>query len=503
MGTVEKTVFLSYRRSHVAWALAVFQHLNRHGYDVFFDFEGLASGGFEQVIVQNIRARAHFLVLLTPTALEGCEAPGDWLRREVEAALHCQRNIVPLLLEGFSFEAPAVKERLNGQLALLARYNGLEVPAAYFDAAMARLREKFLEVALEAVLHPVSRATRGTSQRMLASARQAQPVQPAQLSATGWFERGLQATTPEEKLHCYGQAIALDPTFAEAFTNRALILAQLRRFHEALPDVETALRLRPNLFEARHCRGFIRSQTSDMAGALADMTAVIEGAPEHAVACFNRGNLREWHGDRAGALADFDEAIRRQPAYAEALYRRGCLRRGNGDHEGALADWSATIALAPDHPYAHISRARAREEQGDLRGAIDDLDEQIRIDALAGKPVWADRPYMNRGRLWHGLGQPEAARRDYDAALALNPANAIALFNRAVLKRDADDIDGALADLAEAMRHEPDDPEAYEFRSELRAASGNTAGARRDRKRAEQLRQRAAAQSPAESGPEA
>jgi tetratricopeptide (TPR) repeat protein len=503
MGTVEKTVFLSYRRSHVAWALAVFQHLNRHGYDVFFDFEGLASGGFEQVIVQNIRARAHFLVLLTPTALAECDAPGDWLRREVAEALRSQRNIVPLMLEGFSFEAPEVRERLKGELALLARYNGLEVPAAYFEAAMVRLREKFLEVALEAVLHPVSRATRGTSNRMLASARRAQPVQPAQLSATGWFERGLQATTPEEKLHCYGQAIALDPHHAEAFTNRALILAQLRRFHEALPDVEAALRLRPNLFEARHCRGVIRANLADTTGALADFSAVIEGDPDHAVACFNRGHLREWQDDLAGALADFDEAIRRQPAYPEALYRRGVRRGHLGDSAGALADWSAAIALAPDHPEAHMRRAQMREEQGDLRGAIEDHGEQIRIDALAAHSLWLDRPYVHRGWLWQQLGEPEAARRDFDTALELNPANATASFNRAVLKRDADDIDGALADLAEAMRHAPGDPEAYEFRSELRAASGNTAGARRDRKRAEQLRQRAAAQAPAESGPEA
>ena len=70
MQFIEKTVFISYRRTNVPWALAIFQNLRQHGYDVFFDYSGIASGDFESVILGNINARAHFLVLLTPSALE-------------------------------------------------------------------------------------------------------------------------------------------------------------------------------------------------------------------------------------------------------------------------------------------------------------------------------------------------------------------------------------------------------------------------------------------------
>jgi hypothetical protein len=34
---------------------------------VFIDFSGIDSGDFESVILGNITARAHFLVLLTPS----------------------------------------------------------------------------------------------------------------------------------------------------------------------------------------------------------------------------------------------------------------------------------------------------------------------------------------------------------------------------------------------------------------------------------------------------
>jgi len=103
MGRIEKTVFISYRRTDEPWALAIFQDLTQHGYDVFVDYDGIASGHFETVIFENIRARAHFLVLLTPTALEPRSDPVDWMRREIEAALDNRRNIVPLLLEGSNF----------------------------------------------------------------------------------------------------------------------------------------------------------------------------------------------------------------------------------------------------------------------------------------------------------------------------------------------------------------------------------------------------------------
>src|SRR5262245_30147677 len=156
MGRIEKTVFVSYRRTDGAWGLAIFQNLTQHGYDVFIDYDGIASGNFETVILENIRARAHFLVLLTPTALERCGDPKDWMRREIEAALDNQRNIVPLMLAGFDFRRPAIASQLTGKLAALKKYNGLQIPESFFPQAMERLRNKFLSVSLDTVLHPAS-----------------------------------------------------------------------------------------------------------------------------------------------------------------------------------------------------------------------------------------------------------------------------------------------------------------------------------------------------------
>jgi formylglycine-generating enzyme required for sulfatase activity len=156
MERIEKTVFISYRREDISWALAVYQFLTGHDYDVFLDYTSIPSGDFEQIIVSNIKARAHFILILTPTALNRRSEPGDWFRREIETAIDEKRNIVPLFFEGFSFGASSVVGKLTGKLSSLRRYNGLEVPSGYFLEAMERLRKRYLNAPLKAMLHPIS-----------------------------------------------------------------------------------------------------------------------------------------------------------------------------------------------------------------------------------------------------------------------------------------------------------------------------------------------------------
>jgi formylglycine-generating enzyme required for sulfatase activity len=160
MAQIENTVFISYRRKDISWALAVYQYLTSQKYDVFFDFSSLSSGDFEQVIVSNIKARAHFVLILTPTALDRCNEPGDWLRREIEIAVDEKRNIIPLFFDGFNFGAPSIAEKLTGKLGAINRYNGLDIPSGYFMEAMERLSSRYLNVPLNAVIHPVSTEVR-------------------------------------------------------------------------------------------------------------------------------------------------------------------------------------------------------------------------------------------------------------------------------------------------------------------------------------------------------
>jgi tetratricopeptide (TPR) repeat protein len=93
-----KTVFISYRRdsSGRPFARLLEQALTHEGYDVFLDVDDIDSGKWADQILTQVPLRAHFLLLLTPGALDRCADPNDWVRREFELAVKSGRNIVPV-----------------------------------------------------------------------------------------------------------------------------------------------------------------------------------------------------------------------------------------------------------------------------------------------------------------------------------------------------------------------------------------------------------------------
>ncbi|HLK07687.1 MAG TPA: tetratricopeptide repeat protein [Candidatus Angelobacter sp.] len=345
MARIEKTVFISYRRTNAPWALAIFQNLHNNGYDVFFDYEGIASGDFEGVILGNIRARAHFIVLLTPSALERCSEPTDWLRREIEEALAIKRNIVPLMLEGFDFGTPAIANQLTGKLAALRKYNALDVPASYFMAAMDRLRERFLNVPLEGVLHPASPSAERATKKQQAAADTAPVVQEKELTAQQWFERGFDTKDLDEKVRFYSQAIRLKPDYASAFNNRGLALHEKGDIEGAMKNYNEAIRLKPDNAAAYYNRGRSRQAKGDPEGAVKDCTEAIRLKPDYAHAFLVRGLAREATGDLEGALKDYNEAIRFKPDDTFTLYYRAIFFGAKENYEASIADFQKYLDL--------------------------------------------------------------------------------------------------------------------------------------------------------------
>jgi tetratricopeptide (TPR) repeat protein len=377
MDRIEKTVFLSYRRTNIPWALAIFQNLTQFGYDVFFDYNGIASGDFERIILGNITARAHFLVLLTPSALERCGDPEDWLRREIETALESQRNIVPIMLESFDFAAPGIVNQLTGKMAGLRNYNGLRVPPDYFDAGMERLRTKFLNIPLTAVLHRASASAVQAADEQKALAIAAPAVQETELTAQQWFERGLSATDPAEKVRSFSEAIRLYPDYPEAFRHRGIVRHRNGDLQGALEDYNGAIRLKADDFHAFHNRGVIRDKMGDRDGAESDYQKAIRLKLDLAKPLLKRGIQSRREGQFEGAVREFNEAIRLNPEYAEAYFNRGKTRRQQGDLERALRDFNEALRLKPDFVDALYSRAIVLEEKSLFRAAIADYQKYL------------------------------------------------------------------------------------------------------------------------------
>lgn len=380
MGRIEKTVFLSYRRTNALAARAIFQNLTHHGYDVFLDFNGIASGDFETVILENIRARAHFIVLLTPSALEKCGQPGDWLRREIEFAIEAKRNIVPLMLEGFRFDSPGIGDQLTGRLTALRRYNALSVPAEFFDEAMDRLRTRFLAIPLDMVLHPASALAVGAARAEQKAASAGPAVTAAQLTAEEWLERGMESDDFDEQVWCFTRAIQLRPDFAFAFNCRGNARFSQGNREAAMSDYNQAIRLDPRLDNAFYNRALLLTKNGDAAAGIRDLIECVRLAPNDPDAVGTLGLFQAQSGDLAGGLVNLEKAVRLAPNDATALERLGIFQAQSGDSAGALENVERALRIDPRSAKLLVLRGTLRGDLKDRDGAIRDYEEALRLD---------------------------------------------------------------------------------------------------------------------------
>ncbi|MBT3322469.1 MAG: tetratricopeptide repeat protein [Anaerolineae bacterium] len=354
---IEKTIFISYRRTNLPWALCVYQNLTMHGYDVFFDYQSIDSGNFEKVILDNIKARAHFLIILTPSALVRCKEPDDWLRREIETAIDEKRNIVPLMLESFDFGSSLVKKALTGKLSALSTYNGLQVPSEYFLEAMGRLRDRYLNIALDNITLPsLNTEVQEITETQKSAASEAAPVEQEELTAQEWFERGYRSIDKEERIRFYTEAIRLDTDFSEAYYQRGSNRQDRGDLDGAIADYTDAIRIKPEYAEAYNNRGNARLNKEDFIGAIADYTLSLEYKnPEPYLLYSNRAYARRLTKDPVGAIEDYTEVLRINPDSTFAYNNRGNLYRILNKLESAVDDYEKVIMQNPSDVIARSS----------------------------------------------------------------------------------------------------------------------------------------------------
>ena len=384
MDRVEKTVFISYRRANVPWVLAINQYLMHSGYDVFFDFQNIASGDFEQIITENIQARAHFLILLTPSALDRCNEPNDWFRWEIEIALDCKRNIVPVMLEGFDFGDKKTVDYLTGELERVQHLNGLRIHADYFDAGMERLCKQFLDISLDRVKHPelpkVSSKTQQVVEEQKRVVAEQNPVDEKVLSAQGWFEWAYKAVEPEEKIRLYTKAIELDPNFAYAYNNRGYSYDDLKEYRKAIIDFNNALEIEPAYSIAYCNRGVSYVNLKEYEKAVADFNKAIDLDSENAYIYYNRGvsytNLKKYEK----AIADFNKVIELDPKNDIAYDNRGLNYMNLKKYKEAIADYTQAIKINPEDASAYYNRACTYALCEKVEDALVNLRRALEID---------------------------------------------------------------------------------------------------------------------------
>jgi exo-beta-1,3-glucanase (GH17 family) len=130
-------VFISYRwEGGAPQARLICENLNARNWPAFLDVEDLRAGHIDESLLKCIAETPNFVVILSPNALDRCSDPHDWLRLEIAEAIRTKKNIVPVLLPGFSMPAD---DTLPADLHGFGTHKGVDYSNQHFKSTIDQL----------------------------------------------------------------------------------------------------------------------------------------------------------------------------------------------------------------------------------------------------------------------------------------------------------------------------------------------------------------------------
>lgn len=249
---------------------------------------------------------------------------------------------------------------------------------------------------------------------------------------------------------------------------------QIRQVAYAIRCFEEALNLQK---EAETMNFLISAYTmdQDIESALETADELIEMEPEDTAALLTRVNLLFMDDRQVDALADCDRVIALDEDNYLAWFLRAKAKLSVGDKEGAVADVSRAVAIKGDladgfllRAQIYLSLEKGEEALSDVNRVIEQVEEG------------EETAHLLRGQIHELLGDQEAALHEYQEVMALNPFNeeAYLLAARQMIARQR--YAEALALYDEAIEYHGNFAKIYAGRGNLKALTGDQAGAEKD-----------------------
>jgi tetratricopeptide (TPR) repeat protein/S1-C subfamily serine protease len=262
----------------------------------------------------------------------------------------------------------------------------------------------------------------------------------------------------QEAIGSYNRAIALNPDFAAAYTNRGATYNYLKQYDKALVDFNKAITLNPDDAMAYYNRGITYQELKKYDNAIADFNKAIVLNPDDTIAYNSRGITYQELKKYDNAIADFNKAIALQPDFAMTYVNRGNTYLFLGQYNKAIVDFNKAIALQPDFAGAYYNRGSIYFVLRQDDKAIADFNK-----AIALQPDFAEA-YNNRGKTYFVLEQDDKAIADFNKAIALQSDYAEAYHNRGSIYFSQGQYDKVIVDVNKAIALQPDFAVAYYIR---------------------------------------
>ena len=179
-----------------------------------------------------------------------------------------------------------------------------------------------------------------------------------------------------EALQDFDRAIDLDPNFAIAYFNRAVVRYKQLEINNYGDENRESLDLSLNIQANKKKKPAIQGQFTNPDEPanpqiekdnrvyqyelmLRDYDSVIRLNPDFIYAYFNKGNIYCAKKDFRSAALEYNKAIDKDPEFAEAYFNRGLTRLYLGDTEKGVADLSKAGELGIIDAYSIIKRMLA------------------------------------------------------------------------------------------------------------------------------------------------
>lgn len=216
------------------------------------------------------------------------------------------------------------------------------------------------------------------------------------------------------------------PIAARARILRVQLLAESGKMDEALELARASHKEFPRAPELRGMEIRILGRQKQMETALAVARNATSEWPENADLAFLLGSLLDESGKKQEALGVMEGILKKQPDNFQALNYVGyTLADENRELDRALQLLTRADELAPNQSYIIDSLAWALFRAGKAEEALAKIRRAVSLDGPVDATIWE-----HYGDIARHLGHGGEARRAYQKALDLKPANAEALRQR-------------------------------------------------------------------------
>jgi serine/threonine protein kinase/predicted Zn-dependent protease len=228
-------------------------------------------------------------------------------------------------------------------------------------------------------------------------------------------------------------AAAIEPRSGSVKDALAQAYLATGRVDDAFRTADEAIALDPKTVNAFAIRGALRVDRRDFEGAVSDLRAAIKIRPSHAAARYQLADaLRRFRKEKE-AVDGYADVPRNHAAYPLARLKRGELLLVFGRFDEALAD-----AVAAEEAASRASKSETRYLARRLRAVAAECvgrpaDASAALAALKADETATAYDAAAFGTEYMGAGRSDVADAAFRVALKLDPDEAPALVNRAVV----------------------------------------------------------------------